>query len=122
MKKIDYRPAVFEATAGRLENKKNISIFSLLGEGEENGLKARELANITGLSAREVQRKVRQERLRGALIISTSRYGFFRPANGSDIVRYRRSLRHRAAEIFKLERAVEIALSQMDGQYLVEGW
>ena len=97
-------------------------VFDLLHPGAENGTTLKELVNLTGLTDREVRRRIQSERKMGLLILSDNQNGYFLPETPDDIQRFARSMSRRAAEIARIARAAEAALADMAGQEHMEGW
>ena len=81
-------------------------ISSLLPSGSERAVSLRRLADITGLSTREVRRAIQRERLLGFPICELGR-GYFLAENEEERRRWVRSMRGRARQILKAARAVE---------------
>lgn len=79
-----------------------MEIYKLLKEhnakGEQRAIKTKEIMAITGLTRREVARAVQREREKH-FICSTMRNGggYYRPAHGSEIERYKNSQEKRIA-------------------------
>jgi len=82
-------------------------ISSLLPSGSERAVSLRRLADITGLSTREVRRALQRERLRGIPICSDNLTGYFLAENDAERAAFCRSMRHRARQILQVVRAVE---------------
>ena len=81
-------------------------IASLLPSGSERAVSLRRLADIAGLSTREVRRAIQRERLLGFPICELGR-GYFLAENEEERRRWVRSMRGRARQILKAARAVE---------------
>lgn len=95
------------------------SVFERLPQGEDNAIKAKDLARQCGFkSARDLQHAIALEREAGALILSTCRHGggYYRPSDGvagrQEVAAFMRTLRARAITI----RAAREALERLDGQ------
>lgn len=79
-----------------------MEIYKLLKEhnakGEQRAIKTKEIMAITGMSQREVTKAVQREREKH-FICSTMRNGggYYRPAHGSEIERYKNSQEKRIA-------------------------
>lgn len=84
-------------------------IADFLSHGAENGVNLHHLEKMTGLSGREVRRKIEWERRAGALIISDNRNGYFMADNPAEAQRFAQSMRGRALEIMRTAEAVERA-------------
>lgn len=100
------------------------AIYDLLPVGEEHAIPSRQLAELAGAaSVRDLQSRIALERERGALILSRSKGGYFRPSNGAagvqEIKRYIRTLRSRAVNTFRAFRGAKAAIaadSELSGQ------
>lgn len=98
-------------------------IYELLSWGQENALSRRDLADITGLTDREVRRTVARERKRGLPIVSDpERGGYYLPASPEDLARFIRSMRHRAVETMAAANAMDETLLEALGQQRIGGW
>lgn len=97
-------------------------VASLLGAGEENGIKLTELVQMTGRSERVVRRMIQRKRKNGVLILADNENGYFLPGNIGEIRRFCRSMKHRAREINTVTLAAERALAEAKGQTMMEGW
>lgn len=65
------------------ENGNGQAIFDLLPQGETNAVASKMLADMVGVkTVRELQHRVAAERDAGALILSTCKGGYYRPADG----------------------------------------
>lgn len=79
-----------------------MEIYKILKEhnakGEQRAIKTKEIMAITGMSQREVTKAVQREREKH-FICSTMRNGggYYRPAHGSEIERYKNSQEKRIA-------------------------
>lgn len=79
-----------------------MEIYKLLKEhnanGEQRAMRTKEIMAITGMSQREVTKAVQREREKH-FICSTMRNGggYYRPAHGSEIERYKNSQEKRIA-------------------------
>lgn len=97
-------------------------VASLLGVGEENGIKLTELVQMTGRNERVVRRMIQHERKDGALILADNANGYFLPGNISELQRFCQSMRHRCSEIATVTRIAERALAEAEGQTMMEGF
>lgn len=79
-------------------------ILSLIGAGEENAIHLSELVSITGLHNRELRKRIEQLRRSGTVIIS-SKKGYFRPLDNSEVSRYIKQEERRARSIFRTLKA-----------------
>lgn len=82
-------------------------ISSLLPCGANQAVSLQRLAELTGLSMREVRRAIQRERLRGAPICSNNLTGYYLAADDSERAAFCQSMRHRARQILKAAQAVE---------------
>lgn len=83
------------------------SVASFLGRGQGNALTTREIAQISGLSPRDVTRAICFERRHGAPILSDPGAGFWLAASEDELRRCVAALRRRAAEIQRTASALE---------------
>ena len=81
-------------------------ISSLLPYGAERAVSLRRLADMAGLSTREVRRAIQKERLNGVPICEAGA-GYFIAGNDEERRRWVISMRGRARQILKAARAVE---------------
>lgn len=72
-------------------------------------LPLRELVRITGYDERKVRHMIAAERRAGIPILSDNQRGYYLPTSDDETRRFCRSMRHRAIEIFKTARAVEMS-------------
>jgi hypothetical protein len=98
-------------------------IEKLLRRGESNAIKVAELGRLAGgLNNRALRRQIEQERLDGALILSTVRNGggYFLPSEGEagqrEIAAYINTLTARAVNTFRTLRVARRALRIINGQ------
>lgn len=93
-------------------------IRDLLARGRENRLTTAELCALTGLSRRELQSRIREERLSGTLILSTrgGDGGYFLPSNRAEIINFLRESEGEAKKIFAMLRTAREALKAPEGQ------
>ena len=100
-------------------------IAALLPQGEKNAISTRALMELSGYAtARQLQKQIEAERAAGALILSTTKGGYFCPSAGSagrnEIRRYEATLRRRAISTFRTLKTARRALAKLDGQLEVE--
>lgn len=127
--------AMTETTAGSssFSNQNNIIskgrnqgiIVSLLPQGEQNAISTRALMELAGYAtARQLQKAIEAERAAGALILSASTGGYFRPQTGeagrAEICRYEATLRRRAISTFRTLKTARRALKELSGQMTME--
>lgn len=101
-------------------------IESLLPRGMENAVPAKTLAMWAGCrSIRQLQKLIEAERAQGAMILSASTGGYFRPASGpagrAEIMAYDQTLRARALNTLKALKVVRRAMAELDGQQQIGG-
>ena len=83
------------------------AILKLLRHGAENALTLNDLTNVTGWSGRAIRRVIHKARREGVPILSDNEHGYFYPGSASEKRKFVRSMRHRAAQILAVARAVE---------------
>lgn len=84
-------------------------IADLLLLGRENAIPRRELEKLTGLDGRTVRLMIERERRAGTLIISDNQHGYFLTDDPVEAQRFAHSMQHRAREILRTARAIEVA-------------
>lgn len=89
-------------------------ITSLLPSGAERAVSLSRLADMTGLSTREVRRAIQRERLHGAPICSDNQHGYYLAASEVERAAFCRSMRGRALQILRAARAVEKGAAQIE--------
>lgn len=77
-------------------------------------LTLRELVRITGYDERKVRQMIAAERRTGVPILSDNRRGYYLPTSDDETRRFCRSMRHRAIEIFRTARAVEMSTKKQE--------
>jgi len=91
------------AAAGR-----QIQIKDYLLHGAENAVPRRHLRQLTGISDRDLRRRIQLERLAGVPILSsTTAGGYYLPSSVADLEHFVRSMQSRAKEIEAVASAVE---------------
>lgn len=88
-------------------------ISSLLPSGSERAVSLRRLADITGISTREVRRAIQRERLSGIPICEHGT-GYFLAETEEERLQWCRSMRGRALQILRAARAVEKGAAQIE--------
>ena len=83
------------------------SIASFLLTGRENALTAKDLCRITGMSFRMVTKKIQEERLQGAPILSSSDRGYWLAEDAEEIIRCTEALHRRAKTIHRTAAALK---------------
>lgn len=86
-----------------------ILISDYLSAGQENAVPLRHLKKITGIDGRTVRRMIFEERLAWIPILADNQTGYFLPATQEEKQRCVRSMKHRAEEIKRAARAIEVA-------------
>lgn len=86
-----------------------ILISDYLSAGQENAVPLRHLKNITGIDGRTVRRMIFEERLAGIPILADNQTGYYLPATQEEKQRCVRSMKHRAREIERAAKAIEVA-------------
>lgn len=87
---------------------RQIQIKEFLLAGAENAIPRRHLRQLTGLSDRDLRRRIQEERLAGTPILSSNDAGgYFLPADESELEHFVRSMRSRAREIENVAAAIE---------------
>lgn len=86
---------------------RQIRIADFLLRGAENAIPRRHLRQLVCLPDRELRRRIQEERLSGAPILSDNASGYFLPSDEEEKQRFIRSMRGRAQEIEAVAAAVE---------------
>lgn len=86
-----------------------MKIADILGYGRGAALKRSELEAISGENGRAIRKMIEQERRAGTLILSDNRTGYYLAADEAEAQAFVASMRHRAGEVLKTARAVEVA-------------
>lgn len=91
---------------------KNIRIIDFIPFGEENARTAKELARITGLTERQVRRKISEERQEKPILNFQNRRGYFQPNEDESnlTVRWLMQEKHRNEEHRMSLRGAQAAL------------
>jgi biotin operon repressor len=93
-------------------------IYDVLQTGGENATSRSELVMMTGLSEREVRRKIAMERQKGFLILSSTENGggYFKlnPENPEELRRFIASMTSRGRKIFTALNAARSALAKIE--------
>ena len=102
-------------------------IESLLPTGEQNAIRASDLAHLAGVkSNRELRNMISRERAAGALILSTCRNGggYFLPSGGEagrrEMEAFVATLRTRALNTLRAVKAARSALERVEGQIALD--
>ena len=85
---------------------RQIKIKDFLLAGAENAIPRRHLRQLTGLSDRELRKRIELERREGAAICSDNLTGYYLAGSEFEKRRFVNSMLHRAAEISKTAAAV----------------
>lgn len=101
-------------------------IEATLPHGAESAVPARVLAEHFGFrSVRQLQKAVEAERQHGAIILTRTGGGYYRPAEGeegrAEIVSFIRTLDARARHTQAALKSARAALRELDGQQTIEG-
>lgn len=92
-------------------------VFERLPYGKENAVKPINLANMFGLSERQLRKKILNERMAGYLIMSNcSTGGYYRPNDEKEIMEYIAMMEHQAKTRLAASKAARDYLKQMQGQ------
>ena len=91
------------AAAGR-----QIKIADYLSYGQENAIPRRELERLTSMDGRTVRLMIERERRSGTPICADNLSGYYLPATEAVRAACVRSMRHRAGEIMRTARAIEM--------------
>lgn len=83
-------------------------ISALLLPGGENALPLHHLMRVTGYDARMIRQLIHRERLAGIPILANMKSGFFLASSEAERAWWVRSMLHRAGEIERAARAVEM--------------
>ena len=96
-------------------------IVELLPIGKENAISTKELVCLAGCnSSRDLQQRIAEERKAGAIILSSSSGGYYRPANRAEMMKFSKTLEKRAIYTLVALRSVRRALKVPEGQQLIE--
>lgn len=88
-------------------------IKELLPTGKENAISSKELAQLAGCtSVRELQQVIAAERDAGAVILSSTKGGYFLPANKQEIKEFCATLTSRGRNAFAALRSARKALRE----------
>lgn len=94
----------------------------ILPQGEENAISTAHLVAIMGFhSKRSLQKDIEASRAAGQIILSSTRGGYYLPANRQEIQRFVRTCEAKAKGTFKALRSAREALRQMEGQITMTG-
>lgn len=87
---------------------RQIQVSDFLLRGAENAAPRRHLRQMTGLTDRDLRRRIQEERLAGTPILSSNTAGgYYLPADDLERQEFIRSMRGRAREIEAVAAAVE---------------
>lgn len=86
-----------------------LKISDYLNCGTQGGMTIKDLEHMTGRKSREIRRQIERERRSGALIISDNQNGYWMAADPAEAKMFAGSMRHRAGEIIRTARAIEVA-------------
>lgn len=74
-------------------------IIELLAYGKKNAVSTRTLCSITGLSVRKLRAEIAKERKEGKLIASSSKGGYYLPADRQEVEEFVRTLDSKSRSI-----------------------
>ena len=83
-------------------------VSALLLPGSENAIPLQHLMKVTGCDARTIRQIIHRERLDGTPILANMKSGFFLASSEAERACWVRSMLHRAEEITRAARAVEM--------------
>lgn len=122
----EVEPRQDDLTTGDRDRQGQFPIAELLPVGAENAVSSRSLAQMVGCGdVRQLQSMIAKERERGALILSTTRGGYFLPDTGQkgkqEIAAFVAALHARALNTLKAAASARKALAVLNGQEKMEG-
>lgn len=94
---------------------RNQGLFSILPQGEEYALTARELAQIANCTPREITRAINRARLDGAPICACGR-GFYFAVTLDELTRYCRAFNRRLRSMRATQEALTDTMNAVTGQ------
>ena len=108
------------------EERAQYRIEGLLHYGAENAMSTADLMMLTGYnSVRELRKQIENERSRGALILSSTTGGYFKPDKGEkgrhELAEYVRTMRARALNTLRAAQGARVALKSVEGQIAFSG-
>lgn len=83
-------------------------VSALLLPGSENAIPLQYLMKVTGYDARTIRQLIHRERLAGVPVLANMKSGFFLASSEAERAWWVRSMLHRAGEIERAARAVEM--------------
>ena len=94
-----------------------LQISDYLSKGQKNAIPCAELERLTGLSAREIRKRVRAERIAGTVILSSQdeKPGYYLPDTTEEIERFCRSMEKRGRSAFMARKAAAAMLKGEQG-------
>ena len=96
---------------------KDFKILNILPEGKVNAISSEELVLILDLpSKRELQKQIAQERKAGALILSTTKGGYYRSNDRKEISEFVRTVEKRAKNTINALKPARRYLKTVEGQ------
>lgn len=93
-----------------------LKIYDLLPEGKENAISTAELCGIVSVTPRELQKMIERERRYGALILSSTKGGYFKSNDRAELSEFVRTLNNRARNTIASLQGAKDALDRLDGQ------
>lgn len=104
-----------------MEGSTGYLVYDLLPTGKENAISTKELMLLTGCtSARELCAHIERERWAGAMILSATTGGYFKPKSREEIKEYARTQRSRGLKTMSLAHLAERVLKVLEGQMELE--
>ncbi len=95
------------------------NFVDLLPGGEANAVPLRQLVAMTGLTEREVRRRIADERRAGALILSSvdpKTGGYYVAQSADELRRFINSMSQRGRSTFAVLKAARAALAQLEAE------
>ena len=90
-----------------------LSVYNLLGIGENHTVHPRDIQNRTGLTPRAIRLAVDELQKAESFVLSSDK-GYFKPSGRKDIERYRRRELGRMRSVQKNVKAADRAMAQME--------
>lgn len=96
-------------------------IMESLPFGKENAISSEELASMHRLpSTRRLQAEIAKERKKGAIILSTSTGGYYKPSDRQEVQEFVATLEKRAKNTLAVLKSAKRYLKQCEGQMSIE--
>ena len=100
-------PPEAEPISHKCHRRKGITISDYLHEGRENGVTARTLSGLLGITGADVRELVHRERVSGVPILASTRSGYYLTEDESEKRVFCQTLRARAREIVEAADGME---------------